>query len=104
MCDKHFTADIKLRIRNGVNLLFGEDKWLVSYVSDYPVIIDGPLLDTIGCSNRYMLFAACDRNNGVIISPDSMRQFTETNKHSVGVASIIKKPMGVYQSVRQSIQ
>ena len=97
-CRQHFMADIQLRIRHGTTLMLRGVDWLVSDINSEQVIIRRPLLDAIGCSNRDMLTAVCDHNNGMIVVPDLMRKIEPVSKPAGTVAALMDDQTGVFHS------
>ena len=97
-CRQHFMADIQLKIRHGTTLMLRGVDWLVSDVDNEQVIIGRPLLDAIGCSNRDMLTAICNHNNGMIVVPDLMRRTEPVLKPTGTVAALMNDQNGVFHS------
>lgn len=91
-------ADIQLKIRHGTTLMLRGVDWLVSDIDSEQVIIGRPLLDAIGCSNRDMLTAVCDHNNGMIIVPDLMCKKEPVLEPAGTVAALMSDHNGVFHS------
>lgn len=65
-CKQSLKADVLLKIRHATSLLLRNVEWRVGDHNDDHAIIGRPLLESIGCDNRALLAASCDRFGGVI--------------------------------------
>lgn len=98
-CRKKITADIHLRIRHGVKLILRGIEWKVSNEPAEFVVIGPELLQAIGCDNKAMLLAACDKNDGVINVPKALSADAETRSLPSGtVASLLSERDGISHS------
>lgn len=73
-CNKKVITDVHLRIRHGTNLVLRNLEWHVGDCETEYLILGRPVLEALGCNNRTLLAAACDRNNGVVNIPEALRK------------------------------
>ncbi|CAN8074420.1 unnamed protein product [Agarophyton chilense] len=71
-CTHQVVMDLYLRIRHGTRLVLRLIPWKNAKVKSESVIIGRHLLQAIGCDNKALLTAACDKHNRVINVPQAM--------------------------------
>lgn len=72
VCHKRVVADVQVRIRHGTKLVLRNITWHVSDAPTKVVVIGRRVLQAIGCDNKAMLAASCDKNDGVINIPEAL--------------------------------
>ena len=99
-CKKKAKADTQLRIRHGTKLMLRDVEWLIPEEETECTILGRPVLQAIGCDNRALLSAACDKHSGVINVPEALRKYQEdpSNKHNGTVAAMFSMQSGVHHS------
>lgn len=91
-CNKKVTLDVQLRVRHGTRLILRNVDWFVSEQSITNCLLGRPLLDAIGCSNRTMIQAACDKHDGEINVADIMDETTPevgTDDAEMSIAALL---------------
>ncbi|CAN8071777.1 unnamed protein product [Agarophyton chilense] len=97
-CTERVSLDVQLRIRHGSKLLLRSLEWEIANADLDYVIIGRPVLQSIGCDNKAIIAAACDKNNGEINIPDALETDAKNRRaqEKGTIASIMKS--GMYHS------
>lgn len=60
------------------------------------LILGRPVIDGIGCDNRSMIAAACNRNDGIIKVPGALTKRVQNQPNQGSIAALLSN--GVYHS------
>ncbi|CAN8061292.1 unnamed protein product [Agarophyton chilense] len=97
-CTERVSLDVQLRICHGSKLLLRSLEWDIANADLEYVIIGRPVLQSIGCDNKAIIAAACDKNDGEINIPDALETDAKNRRAQANgtIASIMRA--GMYHS------